>query len=163
MVSYRVLPAKEVPYNLLHQYVEINFRVYPDFTTNRTPKVLMKRFTENERIRLILALDGDRLVGWLQLTPIKDTSKHHFNMLVDDKDHGRGIGTRLLTEAKKLEDELRGVMVPIEGYKRRDGLPYRSPVEFYKKNGFVLTGESWIEYGDVEIVGMIWSRKSSES
>ena len=72
--------------------------------------------------------------------------------------HKMGIGSTLLDKAKELVDELYGVLVPIDIYERKDGKHYQSPLNFYLKNGFRLTGRKFIEYENVELAEIKWSR-----
>ena len=65
---------------------------------------------------------------------------------------------QLLVRAKQHFKELYAVVVPISRYKRRDGTQYRTPIEFYKKNGFALTGKKFVEYRGVHLVEIKWSK-----
>lgn len=89
--------------------------------------------------------EHNQLVGWLMVSKSKKYIENHFNMVVGDKYQRRGIGRALLSMAKEIYDELYAVVVPANNFKKRDGRIYPSPLNFYRRNGFELTGKKYIE------------------
>ena len=117
----------------------------------------MNLLKKNENVKVITATLGDKLLGWLMVSFAENRGLYHFNMLVRRDFQRTGIGKQLLIKAKENFDELYGVVVPVNRYKRRDGTQYKTPIDFYKKNGFSLTGKKFTEYKVVQLVEIKWS------
>ncbi len=84
---------------------------------------------------LAQAADGC-VMGWLAVFTRDGT--RHFMMLVRRDYQHRGVGTQLLTCAKADETALHGWAIDHANDRKSDGTPYRSPLDFYRKNGFVV-------------------------
>ncbi len=154
-----VLNGSDIQNDHIHQYIKINLSEYPKFT--REIKFLkFKNFlNQNEERKIIIATSDEKLIGWLMVSFADKLGIYHFNMLVHRDFQRTGIGSKLLLNAKEHFNELYGVVVPVNRYKRRDGTQYRSPLEFYLRNGFQLTGKKFIGYKDVTMVEIKWSNK----
>ncbi|MCE7735344.1 MAG: GNAT family N-acetyltransferase [Candidatus Heimdallarchaeota archaeon] len=158
-IEFNILNGFEIQSNYIEQYIDINLSENPKFTREiQFPK--FKNFLKQEReIKVILATSGDKLLGWLMVSFAENRGLYHFNMVVHREFQRVGIGKQLLIKAKENFDELYGVVVPVNRYKRRDGTQYKTPIEFYKQNGFSLTGKKFVEYRDVQLVEIKWSTK----
>jgi ribosomal protein S18 acetylase RimI-like enzyme len=158
-ISYEVFSGPEISDDIIRQYLEINSTVYPEFTYGRIDfQKLRNRLNEDKYVKLVIARQDLKLTGWLMVSYSEKQNIHHFNMLVHDNFHRRGIGSKMLYMGKELFDELHGVLVPVNTYKRKDGKPYPSPLNFYLKNGFTLTGRKFVEYDNIELVEIKWSK-----
>lgn len=79
-----------------------------------------------------------------------------FVIILSSDIQGKGVGSALLTKAKETETELNGWVTDHDRYKKRNGEIYRSPLGFYKKNGFkVLVGER-LELDELSAVRIRW-------
>lgn len=97
----------------------------------------------------------NRIGGWL-MTFTRD-SQRSFVMLVSQDCQGRGIGRELLKTLKVSESQsVFGWAVESERYLLRDGSPYRSPISFYRKNGFKITNQRQ-QHKDFEVTRIILS------
>ncbi len=94
--------------------------------------------------------------GWLILFTREDA--RWFAMILDGSLQGKGIGSRLLAEAKKLETELNGWATDHGRDLRVDGSPYPSPIGFYQKNGFEVLSDIRLEKGDLSTVKIRWRK-----
>lgn len=81
-----------------------------------------------------------------------------FAMILDASLHGKGIGSKLLDEAKKLEGELNGWATDHGRDKRADGKPYPSPIGFYLKNDFEVLSGTRLEKGALSTVKIRWRK-----
>lgn len=104
----------------------------------------------------ILMEDADRMVGW-SATFIRDEGRW-FALLLDSSVQGRGNGTRLLNRLKEVEEELNGWVIEHATYIKQDGTYYKSPMEFYKKNGFHPCPAVRLETEKMSAVKINWTR-----
>lgn len=86
-----------------------------------------------------LVKDDDLIVGWL-VDFIRDDHRC-FAMLLDPVVQGKGIGTALLSEAKRYNHELVGWVIDSDKHLKSDESRYRSPIGFYKKQGFEIKAD----------------------
>ncbi|GAB5522461.1 MAG: hypothetical protein Roseis2KO_03330 [Roseivirga sp.] len=101
--------------------------------------------------------DRDRHVqAWL-ITFTRDNARW-FAMILNGSLQGKGMGSKLLDEAKKLEDELNGWATDHSRDVRADGKPYPSPIGFYLKNGFEVLPDIRMEKGALSTVKIRWKR-----
>lgn len=99
----------------------------------------------------------NHIQAWL-VTFTRDDARW-FAMILDGALQGQGIGSKLLDEAKKLENELNGWVTDHSRDIRTDGKPYHSPIGFYLKNGFEVLPDIRLEKGSLSTVKIRW-RKS---
>lgn len=158
-IEYNLLNGSEIQNNFIEQYIEINLSENPKFTREIRFETFKNLLHRDNSIKIILATSGEKLLGWLMISFAENRGLYHFNMLVHREFQRAGIGKQMLTKAKENYDELYGVVVPVNRYKRRDGTQYKTPIDFYKKNGFSLTGKKFVEYRDVQLVEIKWSTK----
>ena len=100
-----------------------------------------------------LLLANDSVIGWA-LTFIRDDERW-FAIVLSAAIQGQGFGTALLTELKNREDSLRGWVIDHEEDVLANGMPYRSPMAFYKKHHFEVIEDCRI---DTELKGVkiVW-------
>lgn len=107
-------------------------------------------------VHFIIGDEHNQLQAWM-VTFTRDEARW-FAMILDTSLQGKGIGSRLLDEAKTLETELNGWATDHTRDSRADGKPYPSPIGFYLKNGFeVLTGIR-LEKGLLSTVKIRWRK-----
>jgi GNAT superfamily N-acetyltransferase len=86
-------------------------------------------------------------------------SERNFAMIVSRQAQGLGIGTKLLSLAKSINNSLFGWVVIGDGYKKIDGSEYPSPVGFYEKTGFdILYDQTW-ESDVLKTVKIRWGKE----
>ncbi len=83
---------------------------------------------------LILNTEG-AIAGWMMVFDRK--GEPWFSIIVDEREQGQRIGSRLLEHAKTRHEALNGWVVDHNDDFLSDGRPYQSPIAFYLKNGFV--------------------------
>ena len=80
-------------------------------------------------------------------------------MILDRDLQGKGLGSHLLDLAKEQEKELNGWVVDHDRDVKRDGTPYRSPVNFYLKNDFLIIADERLETEHLSTVKIQWRRQ----
>lgn len=79
-----------------------------------------------------------------------------FALLVTESVQGQGWGREILKQAKSKEPFLNGWVIDHSQARKINGEPYRSPLGFYLKNGFVLNSESRLETDQISAVKITW-------
>lgn len=77
------------------------------------------------------------------LTTITREEKRWLVILVHPKSQKAGLGSQLLGEMKKVESQINAWITPHNDYVKSDGSTYLTPLEFYKKNGFEVTTDTF--------------------
>lgn len=88
------------------------------------------------KYHLFLADDQGAVMGWLFLFEREEET--WFAMILDRAVQGQGHGTSLLKEAGRLIAIMNGWAIDTDEYFKADGSPYRSPLNFYRRTGFVV-------------------------
>ena len=86
---------------------------------------------------------------------MRDSAKW-FVIILSSDIQGQGIGSALLKKAKETETELNGWVTDHNRYKKRNGDVYRSPIRFYKKNGFKVLEGNRLELEKLSAVRIRW-------
>ena len=119
----------EYPRQLGYQKME-DFHSYLNSLENKT--------------HFLLIDDRGAVVGWA-LIFLRD-GENWFAIIINSNVHSKGYGTRILNELKKRENQFVGWVIDKEGDVRADGSAYKSPLQFYLKNGFTVLPEQRIEF-----------------
>ncbi|MDN3706559.1 GNAT family N-acetyltransferase [Myroides ceti] len=112
----------------------------------------LSRLTEQNHY--VLSDTNDKIKGWA-ITFIRENEKW-FAIIISGKLHGKGIGTEMLNELKKNESILNGWVIDHNSDKKHNGDRYRSPLEFYIKNGFKVIRETRLELEVMSAVKIKW-------
>jgi len=97
---------------------------------------------------------GNDVKGWA-FTFVRESEKW-FAILLDEKIQGRGLGSRLLSELKKVETKLNGWVVDHDRDVKQNGNSYLSPLSFYLKNDFLICNETRTETEFISAVKITW-------
>ena len=107
-----------------------------------------------ESYHFIIVNDYGGLMGWL--VTFTREKERWFAMILHQELQGKGYGSRLLNAAKEREKALNGWVTDHDRDKKADGKPYRSPVDFYLKNGFEVLNDTRLEKGQLSTVKIRW-------
>lgn len=95
-----------------------------------------------DKHHLILTDETGSVKGWL-IYFIRDHERC-FAMLLHASLQGKGWGSRLLNFAKAHNSSLIGWVIDHETETKQNGENYKSPIAFYRKNGFeILSDVQW--------------------
>ena len=81
-----------------------------------------------------------------------------FVMIVDAAWQGRGYGSGLLRRGREGKSSLCGWVIDHNRALKMNGETYRSPLEFYLKNGFRVVRRVRLELDAISAVKMVWRR-----
>ncbi|WP_158795451.1 N-acetyltransferase [Pedobacter sp. L105] len=104
----------------------------------------------------LLLDDAHEIVGWaFKFT--RDTAVW-FAIILDGTIHLKGFGSLLLDQLKDKETSLNGWVVDHNHYLRSNAEIYRSPLNFYLKNGFRVIEDVRLELPHLSAVKITWKK-----
>ncbi|SMC65553.1 GNAT family N-acetyltransferase [Cellulophaga tyrosinoxydans] len=109
-----------------------------------------------EQSHILMKSENQRIKGWY-FDFVRENEKW-FAILLDSKFHGKGFGTKLLNLGKENETELNGWVIDKQDYKRKNGELYKSPLDFYLKNGFQKLDNERLELEKIAAVKIKWKK-----
>jgi GNAT superfamily N-acetyltransferase len=83
-----------------------------------------------------------------------------FTVLIDESAQGKGIGTKLMQELMSRYNALSGWVVDTDQYTTLKGIPYRSPLEFYRKLGFLIHPNIVFPDPKLRAICTTWQKKT---
>jgi GNAT superfamily N-acetyltransferase len=105
----------------------------------------------------LLVDDQNQLMGWA-FSFLRD-DEDWFGIIVNSEIHGKGFGTLLLNELKKVNSVLNGWATDHQNDVKRNNESYLSPLGFYSKNGFTVHKNIRIENDKISAVKIRWERE----
>ena len=112
---------------------------------------------QSTRHRHYLLMDEARMIqGWAHT--FDREGERWFSILIANEIHGQGWGTKLMNRLKADEEHLCGWVADRDGDVLRNGMPYRSPVPFYLRNGFTLLPEVRFPGTLLSAIKIIWNK-----
>lgn len=102
----------------------------------------------------LLVEDGQVLV-WAET--FSREGMRWFAIIADKGAQGKGYGRQMMAKLMEHENVLNGWVTDHDRYVKVDGTPYASPIGFYKRLGFEVTGER-LETDKLSAVRIVWRR-----
>ena len=112
----------------------------------------------SDKHHLILSDEAGTVMGWL-ICFIRDNERC-FAMLLNASLQGKGWGSRLLNLAKAYNSELIGWVIDHDTEPKQNGENYKSPIEFYRKNGFEILSHVQWKKKNINGIKVRWQAKS---
>ena len=111
-----------------------------------------------DQFHLLIILDG-QIKGWY--FDFLREGDRWFGLILHFDLQGKGVGTQILSHAKTLRSGLYGWIIPNDKYLAGNGRPYKSPKEFYVKNGFQILHTSEFSIEGIRVVKIKWKNPKS--
>tara|TARA_R110002072_G_scaffold23949_1_gene81854 strand:+ start:37277 stop:37750 length:474 start_codon:yes stop_codon:yes gene_type:complete len=108
----------------------------------------------------IVMIDNDQKIRGWYFSFIRESEKW-FAIILDTAVQGDGLGRKILNIAKTKESELNGWVIDHNTDKKRNGEFYRSPLNFYVKNGFTVIPNTRLELEILSAVKIEWRKKDT--
>src|SRR4051794_31751751 len=149
--AYLTSVQKEIIYRLWNQeYPEkVTYRTFVDFDSYLNNLI--------EPNHCLLIDDLGEIEGWA--VTFTRENERWFVIILDRKVHGQGKGTLLLDQLKVKEHQLCGWVIDHDNDVKQDGQPYKSPLKFYEKNGFLIRSDTRLDTDKLSAVKIVWERK----
>lgn len=110
----------------------------------------------SETKHYLLLDDLDEIQGWT-FTFLRE-DENWFAIILNSKIHGKGVGSFLMNEIKKNNTSLNGWVIDQENEIKHNATFYKSPLQFYIKNDFIICSEIRIENEKLSAVKINWKR-----
>lgn len=110
----------------------------------------------SETKHYLLFDDSDEIQGWT-FTFLREDEKW-FAIILNSEIHGEGFGSLLMNEIKKNNTSLNGWVIDQENEIKHNATFYKSPLQFYIKNDFIICSEIRIENEKLSAVKINWKR-----
>ena len=110
----------------------------------------------SETKHYLLLDDSDEIQGWT-FTFLRE-DENWFAIILNREIHGKGIGSLLMHEIKKNNTSLNGWVIDQENEIKLNATFYKSPLQFYIKNDFIVCSEIRIENEKLSAVKINWKR-----
>lgn len=107
----------------------------------------------NKHRHFIVEEPGGKIMAWLMI--FEREQGNWFSIIVDGNAQGKGYGSRLIQCLKEAVPNVKGWAVDHDNYQTLSGRPYQSPLNFYRKHGFTVTGRRW-DNGQLSSVMIYW-------
>lgn len=104
----------------------------------------------------LLVDDFNQILGWAFI--FVREAENWFGIILNSNIQGKGFGTLLLNELKIFTSVLNGWVVDHQKDFKQNNEPYLSPLEFYSKNGFVVSKNIRLENDSISAVKIRWER-----
>ena len=104
----------------------------------------------------LLVDDLNQILGWA-FTFVRE-AENWFGIIINSKIHGKGFGTLLLNELKLIKSVLNGWVIDHQNDFKENNEAYLSPLEFYSKNGFVVSENIRLGNDSISAVKIRWER-----
>ena len=130
---------------------------YPEKLTYKTIVEFENYLSKlTEQNHYLLLNENEETQGWA--TTFKRENAKWFAIILSEKLHGKGIGTKMLNTLKNDENTLNGWVIDHNSDKKINGNFYQSPLEFYIKNGFEILSEIRLEIEIMSAVKIKWTK-----
>lgn len=110
----------------------------------------------NEVNHFLLMNDDEKIQGWA--ITFEREGDTWFAIILSENLHGKGWGTKVLNELKQNKKALNGWVIDHSDDKKRNGSFYKSPLEFYLKNGFEVLSNTRLELKIMSAVKIKWKK-----
>lgn len=114
----------------------------------------LKKLADQNHI--LLMDENDKIKGWYS-DFFRDNERWFLAILSSDT-QGLKFGTRIIKKAKEAHEELNGWVINLDNYLKADGQFYKSPTDFYRKQGFQILEDIKLETNQISAIKMKWSK-----
>ncbi|WLD24623.1 hypothetical protein NU10_04305 [Flavobacterium dauae] len=94
--------------------------------------------------------------GWA--TTFTRDNEIWFAIIISEKLHGKGIGTKILNSLKEDKHALNGWVIDHNSDKKLNGSIYKSLLDFYIKNNFNVINDTRLELEIMSGVKIKWTK-----
>ncbi|MDP5093060.1 MAG: GNAT family N-acetyltransferase [Polaribacter sp.] len=128
--------------------VKLNYKTLSEF----------EKYLENlaGQSHILMINENQKIEGWY-FDFIRENEKW-FAIILNSNYHGKGFGTKILNLAKEKKSELNGWVIDKNNHNKKNGELYKSPLDFYLKNGFEKLAKNRLELEIISAVKIKWKK-----
>jgi GNAT superfamily N-acetyltransferase len=153
----RVTKRKNLTLGQKQEILELWNKEYPENLQYDNISELDDYLNKLEDQNHILLIDkNDKIKGWY--SDFIRENERWFLAILNSEIQGRNFGTQLIELAKKENEELSGWVINSDNYFKANGEIYKSPVEFYRKNGFKILYQTHLKTDKISAIKVQWSK-----
>jgi hypothetical protein len=153
----KIIKQSELKESQKIQILELWNNEYPEKLTFNSIEDFENYLNKLSKQNHYLLLDEkDEINGWA--TTFARENEKWFAIIISEKLHGKGIGTKILNELKNNENSLNGWVIDHHSDKKNNGNIYTSPLGFYIKNEFKVINEIRLELEIMSAVKIKWTK-----
>lgn len=112
-------------------------------------------FELSDQYHILVKNDSGIVKGWY--FDFNRDDERWFATIIQSELQSCGYGTTLLSLAKRKRDALNGWVIHVGTYKKANGELYRSPIDFYRKNDFLVLNETELKTDRFSAIKIIWT------
>ena len=154
--EYSVQVTKHLSYDQKNAILGLWNNEYPQKLVLKTIVDLEGYFAALDDLTHHLIYNQDNIVGWYFNFYREDLK--WFAIILDSASHGKGIGTMMLDLVRENETELNGWVIDHNNDIKVNGMLYKSPLDFYVKNGFKILPDKRLETEMISAVQIRWKK-----
>ena len=109
-----------------------------------------------EQSHYLLLDEVGQYSGWA--TTFTRDNEIWFAIIISEKLHGKGIGTKILNSLKEDKHALNGWVIDHNSDKKLNGSIYKFPLDFYIKNNFNVINDTRLELEIMSAVKIKWTK-----
>ena len=105
----------------------------------------------------ILLIDKkNKIKGWY--SDFMRENERWFLAILDSEIQGKKFGIQIIELAKEVNEKLNGWVIKSDNYVKANGEIYKSPIEFYRKNGFKILDQTHLKTDKISAIKVQWSK-----
>lgn len=105
---------------------------------------------------ILLMDENEKIIGWYS-DFVRDNERW-FLAILSSEIQGRKLGTLIIKIAKESNEKLNGWVINSDNYIKADGQFYKSPTDFYRKQGFQILEDIKLETDRISAIKIKWSK-----
>ncbi|MFN4764171.1 GNAT family N-acetyltransferase [Gillisia sp. Q332] len=104
-----------------------------------------------------ILIDGnDKIKGW-HFDFVRGNERW-FLTILSSGTQGRKLGKQIIIKAEEANEELNGWVIDSDNYIKADGEFYKTPTEFYRKQGFQILENIKLDSEQISAIKIKWSK-----
>ena len=105
---------------------------------------------------MLLMDENDKIKGWY--CDFFRDQERWFLTILNSNIQGKKFGTQIINLAKETNQELNGWVINSDNYLKTNGQIYKSPTDFYKKQGFQILDDEHLKTEQISAIKIKWSK-----
>ena len=110
---------------------------------------------------IFLIDENDKIKGWY--SEFHRNNEKWFLVILSSEKQGQKFGSQIIKMAQEKNEELNGWIINSDNYMRNNGQSYKSPIDFYRKQGFEILENTKLETDQLSVIKIKWIKTGYNS